>query len=97
MATFLTFPLLVLALACVSAAAAAPIPAMLLMDQHTLPSSATAGAVTCNDRSPARYYYRNCSANWDRHAGDPDFCAKGTVDGVAERIWFISFQQVRGA
>lgn len=94
-AMVLTIPLLALALACASSAFAAldvvtaPIPAMLLMDQYTLPT----GAATCNDRSPARYYYRNCSANWDRHAGDPDFCEKGTVDGVAERIWFISFQQ----
>lgn len=35
----------------------------------------SAPAVTCNDGSPYVYFARNCTANWDRKPGDPDFCA----------------------
>ena len=50
-------------------------------------------AAKCNDGSAAAYYYRNCSANWDRKAGAPDFCEKGTAEGVREVVWEIVFAQ----
>lgn len=34
---------------------------------------------------PSKFYYRNCSANWDRKPGFPDFCNVTTVR------WIITF------
>jgi hypothetical protein len=51
----------------------------------TTSSSASASSPSlalCNDGSAPSYYYRNCSANWDRHPGDPDFCAVPVVRWV---------------
>ena len=38
--------------------------------KHTIFNATARGAV-CNDGTPAVFYYRNCTANGDRHAGDP--------------------------
>jgi hypothetical protein len=43
----------------------------------------------CNDGSPASFYYRNCSANWDRKPGGPDFCSEAEVGG--QRRWIVVF------
>lgn len=80
------------------------LPAVLFMQRYTLQpkyvhpisSSATTSSMNtiqplCNDGSVATYYYRNCSANWDRKAGDPDFCQKGIIDGVKQHIFTIDF------
>jgi hypothetical protein len=67
----------------------AAIPPALLMNAFPISQPDT----FCNDGSMPQYFYRNCSANWDRKPGDPDFCQKGTIDGVAQRVWFISFLQ----
>ena len=42
----------------------------------------------CADGSPATLYYRNCSANWDRTPGGPDYCARALNPVVT---WVISF------
>lgn len=58
---------------------AQPIPELQLFNVYELPG------YTCNDGSPYKYYYRNCSANWDRKPGGPDFCI------VNEVTWILSF------
>jgi hypothetical protein len=63
-----------------------PIPEPLLMHKHEL-----SGPAVCGDGSPAIYYYRNCTANWDSKPGDPDFCAKGTPLGVSSVQWLLVF------
>jgi hypothetical protein len=67
-------------------AAAQPVPVPLLANVYTV-ANASARSALCNDGSPAAYYYRNCTANWDRHPGDPtDYCA------VPDTIWVIIFE-----
>lgn len=64
------------------------LPPALQFTLEELPLSAGA----CFDGSPFRYYYRNCSANWDRKPGDPDFCARagGENPVVTFVILFLS-------
>ena len=64
--------------------AAQPIPDSLLF--HSLPLPVVAGSnLTCNDGTPYKFFYRNCTGNWDRHAGDPDFC------NVTDTRWVLVF------
>jgi len=44
------------------------IPEQLLMRRVEVRNAAARGAL-CSDGQPAAYYYRNCSANWDRKPG----------------------------
>lgn len=62
-------------------ATAQQIPQQLLFVSHTLND---ADAV-CNDGSPAVMFFRNCSANWDRKPGGPDFC------NVSNRVFTIVY------
>lgn len=61
-------------------AAAQPIPASQLFSQVNIPSA------RCN-KGDYSMYYRNCSANWDRKPGDPDFCA------LEVETWIIHFAE----
>ena len=47
--------------------------------------SSTLPPPKCNDGTIPSIYYRNCSANWDRKPGDPDFC------NVTIKRWIIDF------
>eukprot|EP00045_Choanoeca_perplexa_P015581 m.197899 g.197899 ORF g.197899 m.197899 type:complete len:386 (+) comp17031_c0_seq3:12-1169(+) len=64
------------------------IPDYLLMQRYEVVNASQRGAV-CNDGSPVAYYVRNCTANGDAKPGDPDFCAKGSIEGVARYQWFV--------
>eukprot|EP00730_Choanoeca_flexa_P012830 TRINITY_DN4662_c0_g1_i1.p1 TRINITY_DN4662_c0_g1~~TRINITY_DN4662_c0_g1_i1.p1 ORF type:complete len:400 (+),score=52.73 TRINITY_DN4662_c0_g1_i1:49-1200(+) len=65
------------------------IPAYQLMHRYEVANATQRNAV-CNDGTPMAYYVRNCTANGDAKPGDPDFCAKGSVEGVARYQWFIA-------
>ena len=57
--------------------------------KQTVSNAAARGAL-CNDGTPAVFYYRNCTANGDRRAGDPtNYCAKGGTQGVQSVQWFV--------
>lgn len=57
---------LVLTAMLVERALAQPIDPQLLMQRVQIISDTSA---VCNNGARAAFYYRNCSANWDRHAG----------------------------
>jgi hypothetical protein len=59
------------------------VPPALLFNRVPLPSSP--GGPVCNDGSTPSIMYRNCSANWDRKPGGPDYCL---VDVVR---WMVIF------
>lgn len=52
---------------------------------QTSPFSSSFVSPLCNDGSIPSIYYRNCSANWDRRPGDPDFC------NVTIKRWILDF------
>lgn len=54
---------------------------------YTPSSRSTTDGAVCQDGSAAVLYYRNCSANWDRKPGGPDYC------NVSNVRWIIVFQQ----
>ncbi len=58
----------VLVAAAALAAASADLPPALLMTRVEVRNATARGAV-CSSGRPAAYYYRNCSANWDRKPG----------------------------
>lgn len=67
-----------------------------LMHRYTVRNAVERGAV-CNDGTPAKYYYRNCTALGDRAPGDKtDYCKKGDPNGVQSVQWFIQFDSGDG-
>eukprot|EP00041_Stephanoeca_diplocostata_P020501 m.460547 g.460547 ORF g.460547 m.460547 type:complete len:420 (-) comp21596_c0_seq10:1335-2594(-) len=73
-----------------------PNPDYQYMHKYYVKNAIARGAV-CNDGSPAAFYYRNCTANGDRHPGDPtDYCAKGGTQGVLERQWLVLLDPADG-
>ena len=77
-----------LALLCTYLAAAQSIPDELLFHKLVLPLSTPPTA--CNDGTPYAFFYRNCTGNWDRHEGDPDFCV------VPNTRWLVVFGELLG-
>lgn len=68
-----------------------------MMQLYTVKNAVARGAV-CNDGSPAAYYYRNCTANGDRRAGDPtDYCLKGGQQGVDSIQFFLYLDPADGS
>eukprot|EP00039_Didymoeca_costata_P023677 m.7899 g.7899 ORF g.7899 m.7899 type:complete len:430 (+) comp3797_c3_seq1:165-1454(+) len=67
------------------------------MNLYEVTNAVGRGAV-CNDGSPAKFYYRNCTANGDRQHGDPtNYCLKGGNQGVQSIQWFIYLDNGDGA
>lgn len=88
----LLLPLLLLLLMCAfSLVAAAALPALDIPPAQLMQKFALRGNSLCNDGTPPMYFYRNCSANWDRKNGAPDYCLKGGSEGVTEYIWQLVF------
>jgi len=71
------------AVAANTAQAPGGIPAQQLFSLHEVRDAGSRGAI-CNDGSPARFWYRNCSANWDSHG--TDFC------NVTDVLWLVVFE-----
>jgi len=68
-----------------------------MMQLYTVKNAVARGAV-CNDGSPAAFYYRNCTANGDRHPGDPtDYCKKGGQQGVQSVQFFVYLDAADGS
>jgi hypothetical protein len=65
-------PLLLLLAMCAAAAGQVIPPEQLF---HRVSLSSAHPLAVCNDGEGAAMFYRNCSANWDRKPGDPDYCA----------------------